>query len=126
MTDTSTQTLSKNKLKSQLRNLERKLLKFKSTMHANEIVETERKVNTLRHQLTSFTSTTPSTVELNLNKKSKCYYQYKAVRFIERVKTVRRIKQFEKENDLEKLNQAKLDLCYVMVRFSLLKRTMLN
>lgn len=101
-----------NKIKRRIRDLERLLKKKKDILPSNIIVEKERTLEALRLELHNHE------VKENIRKNAKKYHM---VRFFERKKALRRYKKAlktykadENEANKEALENAEVDLCYVV------------
>ena len=101
-----------NKIKRRIRDLERLLKKKKDILPSNIIVEKERTLEALRLELHNHE------VKENIRKNAKKYHM---VRFFERKKALRRHKKAlktykadENEANKEALENAEVDLCYVV------------
>jgi hypothetical protein len=106
-------------LRSELRGAERLLKKKGETCNAKDKLQMERKIAALKYQL--------EREQICIQDKSlveKYDTMYRAVKFFERQKTIRKIKSFKRnkasesqiqvENQEANLKQALLDLCYVI------------
>lgn len=98
-------TAGTNKIKKRIRDLERLLARKKNTLPDTILIEKERSLDALRHELD----------QAHLKQKiKKNATKYHMVRFFERKKALRRYKQALKKNDTDELLQRKIDLCYVV------------
>lgn len=94
-----------NKIKKRIRDLERLLARKRDTLPDTILIEKERSLDALRHELD----------QAHLKQKvKKNATKYHMVRFFERKKALRRYKQALKKNDEDDLLQRKIDLCYVV------------
>ncbi|GAV53813.1 hypothetical protein ZYGR_0AK03150 [Zygosaccharomyces rouxii] len=98
-------TAGTNKIKKRIRDLERLLARKRDTLPDTILIEKERSLDALRHELD----------QAHLKQKiKKNATKYHMVRFFERKKALRRYKQALKKNDADELLQRKIDLCYVV------------
>ncbi|CAR27819.1 ZYRO0D07326p [Zygosaccharomyces rouxii] len=98
-------TAGTNKIKKRIRDLERLLARKRDTLPDTILIEKERSLDALRHELN----------QAHLKQKiRKNATKYHMVRFFERKKALRRYKQALKKNDADEILQSKIDLCYVV------------
>lgn len=94
-----------NKIKKRIRDLERLLGRKKDTLPDTIIIEKERALDALRHEMDQ------AQLKQRIKKNSKKYHM---VRFFERKKALRRYKNALKKNDGNEILQRKIDVCYVV------------
>ncbi|KNE62154.1 hypothetical protein AMAG_07399 [Allomyces macrogynus ATCC 38327] len=108
---------SVTQLRSEIRGLERLLNKKRDTLNAQSRSDMERKLAALKFQLDR-----TQTLQRDAAKVEKFEAMYRAVKFVERVKATRTVRKLQRkletageDEDLQtKLDDAMLDVCYVM------------
>ncbi|KNE63137.1 hypothetical protein AMAG_08299 [Allomyces macrogynus ATCC 38327] len=105
---------SVTQLRSEIRGLERLLNKKRDTLNAQARSDMERKLAALKFQLDR-----TQTLQRDAAKVEKFEAMYRAVKFVERVKATRTVRKLQRkleagEEVQQKLNDAMLDVCYVM------------
>ncbi|KAJ3372704.1 18S rRNA maturation protein [Allomyces arbusculus] len=108
---------SVTQLRSEIRGLERLLNKKRDTLNAQARSDMERKLAALKFQLER-----TQTLQRDAAKVEKFEAMYRAVKFVERVKATRTVRKLQRkletageDEDLQtKLDDAMLDVCYVM------------
>ncbi|KAJ3358838.1 18S rRNA maturation protein [Allomyces javanicus] len=108
---------SATQLRSEIRGLERLLNKKRDTLNAQARSDMERKLAALKFQLDR-----TQTLQRDAAKVEKFEAMYRAVKFVERVKATRTVRKLQRkletageDEDLQtKLDDAMLDVCYVM------------